>query len=146
MPEAIGLTVENLFPIVRGLGTLTKDAERLVNRAIRPMVKELHSRAESKGRSLGGVHAHTIRAGGVKRFTRAGISGIELSGSVPTAAGSEFGAKQWAQFPEWKGNQFTNPARGKVGYMIHPALREYLPRAEKQIADAVADAVDEALR
>ena len=146
MAEAIGLSVENLAGAVRGLRTFSKGVERAAGEAIRRFVGELHSRAESKGRSLGGVHAHTVRAGGLEKFTRGGVSGIDLAAKkVPTALGAEYGAKQYRQFPEWKGNQFTNPARDRIGYMIHPALREYLPLAEKQITDAIDDALDEAL-
>ena len=146
MAEALELRVENLFGAVRGLKTVSKEAGRAVSGAIRPFVRELRSKAESKGRALGGVHAHTVRRGGIKHFVRGDGAGIELaSDRVPTAAGAEYGATRYRQFPAWRGNQFTNPALDRVGYMIHPALREYLPAAEDQIADAIDKAIDEAL-
>ena len=92
------------------------------------------------------MHAHTVRRGGIKHFVRVDGAGIKLAlDRVPTAAGAEYGATRYRQFPQWRGNQFTNPALDRIGYMIHPALRDYLPAAEEQIADAIDKAIDEAL-
>jgi hypothetical protein len=39
------------------------------------------------------------------------------------AMGSEFGARQYKQFPPWRGNQWTGWEPGP-GYYLHPAIRD----------------------
>ena len=61
---------------------------------------------------------------------------VTLGSGVPFALGAEFGAKQYKQFPEWRGNQW-NPAAGGVGYFLHPAIRDHLADIEKAYLDAI---------
>lgn len=45
------------------------------------------------------------------------------SGRYAFALGAEFGARAYAQFPPWRGNQW-NSWGGGPGYFLHPAIRE----------------------
>lgn len=45
------------------------------------------------------------------------------NGRYAFALGAEFGARQYRQFPPWRGNQW-NSWGGGPGYFLHPAIRE----------------------
>ena len=62
----------------------------------------------------------------------------------PWAAGAEWGAKRWAQFKPWVGNQYTK--RKTPGYMIGDTLKAELPDVEKSYRKKLLKAIDEATR
>jgi len=83
-------------------------------------------KANQKGRRLGGVHAHVVRNNAFRASRRQKAATVNVGGAggkAPTL-GAEFGAKQYRQFPEWLGNQWSPDGSANVGYMLHPAIRE----------------------
>jgi hypothetical protein len=132
------LRVVGLSANVRELKRIDRSLGLAISRGLRVFAKELRELTEKKGRALGGVHAETISRKGVKHFARQDAAGLSLDlPKVPFAAGAEFGSFAFRQFPRWRGNQFTDPTGSSVGYMLHPAMREFLPEAEERIADEV---------
>lgn len=70
--------------------------------------------------------------------------GVSLRSSVvPFAAGAEFGAKQYPQFPSWTGNQWTGMPEG-VGYWFHPAIVQSQDEVLDLYMQATADAARKA--
>lgn len=132
------LEVEGLTETLDGFRGLDKVVDRVISKGLARFAKDLRRRSEKRGSSLGGVHRHAVAGGGIEEFTRAGSAGLRLrSRKEPTILGAEYGAKQYRQFPKWRGNQFTGSRGSNVGYMVHPALRDYLPTADDALADAV---------
>ena len=132
----VAVEVEGLDEVFKGLKSFNKSLGTAITRGLREFAKELKRRGDAKGKSLGGVHRHAVKMGGLSPFARSASAGIKLAASKsPAIFGAEFGAKKYPQFPRWKGNQFTNPTGSDVGYMLHPAMREYLPEAEEQLLD-----------
>lgn len=60
------------------------------------------------------------------------------SARVPWGWGAEFGAKQFAQFETWRGNQHVTEGSNGPGYGIYPAIRDN----EQLIVDAMGDMID----
>jgi hypothetical protein len=140
----VTLKVEGLAETVDGLKAVDKALPKAVSKSLREFVKELQRRAEREGSSLGGVHRHAVKLGGIKPSVRGGgkRAGIRLASSKsPTVLGAEFGALAYPQFPRWRGNQWTDPTGSNVGYMLHPAMRDFLPEAEERLADEILEAI-----
>lgn len=98
------------------------------------------NKAESTGRSLGGVHAHVVRQGSIRATKEAGKASVRLGGAAKKhgpAFGAEFGAHQFPQFPAWRGNDTD------AGYMIHPAIRAMT--ASGELIDIWGDAISREL-
>ena len=145
--QALDVDVAGLIEAARGLKHVgDREAGRTTGKGIRRFVSELRRRAESKGRSRGGVHAHVIREGFIsERKTITGAE-IELDGRVEPGFGAEFGARRFAQFPAFRGNDWTDPERSRTGYMLHPALRERLPEAVDRLAKDLVQLLDDETR
>lgn len=58
---------------------------------------------------------------------------------VPFALGAEFGARQFPQFPPWKGNQWKGVPEG-IGYFFHPPIADNLDEAMDLYMQAVQTA------
>lgn len=139
--HAFQIDYSDLTEAAKALDGLDGVTVPAITKGLKRFTGELRERSESKGRGLGSVHRHAIDEGGIEEFTLNKAAGIRLAASSsPTILGAEYGAKQYPQFPRWRGNQF-NPSASGVGYMMHPALREYLPKGEEKIADLVFDAI-----
>lgn len=139
--HAFQIRYDDLTDAAKDLEGLEKVTGPAITKGLKRFTGELRERSESKGRGLGGVHRHAVSQGGIEEFQLAKASGIRLAASrSPTILGAEYGAKAYPQFPTWRGNQF-NPSASGVGYMMHPALREYLPKGEDKLADLVFDAI-----
>lgn len=110
------------------LRRLNRDLAKDMRMARRGAAKLVIEDAERKGRALGGVHAHTVRAGALKARATGTRTAIVLDASRPKtepAFGAEYGSITYSQFPPWRGNQWTNGGPGGgVGYFLHPAIRE----------------------
>ena len=133
--------VDDLKDLSRDLGKVDARLRKAIPKGLRVFTVELRRRTETRGRSLGGVHRHAVK-GGVKQFAKADRAGVKLMASKsPAILGAEYGSKQWAQFPRWRGNQFSDQPGSTVGYMLHPAMRDYLPTAEEQLADVILEAI-----
>ena len=84
-------------------------------------------KAEQRGRRLGGVHAHVVGNNAFRASKRQRAATVNVGGAAAKhgpVLGAEFGAKQYRQFPEWRGNQWSPDGSAGVGYMLHPAIRE----------------------
>ena len=139
--HAFEVRFDDLSDAAKDLTGLDKVTGPAITKGLRRFTGELRERSESKGRGLGSVHRHAVNQGGIEEFTKATGAGIRLAASrSPTVLGAEYGAKQYPQFPQWRGNQF-NPSASGVGYMMHPALREYLPKGEAKLAGLVFHAI-----
>lgn len=140
--DPLAIRVEGLAESVRGLKRLDAGLARAAMAAIREFAKELRDEAVAAGTALGGVHRHAVKLSGVGYFAQTRAAGVKLIGAKsPAIYGAEFGSKQFAQFPAWRGNQFTDPTVGSVGYFLHPTMREVVPEFEPRIADAIVDAI-----
>jgi hypothetical protein len=138
--DAFGLTTEGLEETQKGLAGLDKSLKQPITKGLRKFTGELVTRATAIGSGLGGVHRHAVQGGGIQQAAKTDRGVIRLSSSSsPTILGAEFGAKAYPQFPRWKGNQFT--IGGGSGYMLHPALREYLPKGERKLAKAIVEQI-----
>ena len=139
--HAFEIRFDDLTETAKALDGLERVTAPAITKGIARFTGELKKRSEKKGRGLGGVHRHAIEEGGIEEFTLTTAAGIRLAASQsPTILGAEYGAKQYPQFPSWRGNQF-NPSASGVGYMMHPALREYLPKGEDKLAGLVFDEI-----
>lgn len=115
--------------MARDLRKTNKDAAELVVEA-----------ARRKARSLGSVHAETARLNGIRAAAEQRRAKVILgSARTPFAFGAEFGAKQYPQFPPWRGNQHTDPDGSNVGYMIYPTIRE----TREEFLELYGDALEE---
>lgn len=142
LQDPFAVRVDGLAESLRGLNRIEPKLKRAVSQTIRRFVDEITGEAEQRGKSLGGVHRHAVDGGGVRVFNRATAAGVKLAGSrEPTVLGAEFGSKQYAQFPPWRGNQFTDPTRDGVGYFLHPTMRDRLPGADDELLDSILDAI-----
>ena len=140
------LRTDDLAALQKTLKGLDRELGKVVPKMLRKFATEAKRRADREGQSLGGVHAHVVRRGAIKAFGRQDRSGIRLaSKSVGPAAGAEYGAKAFPQFPRWRGNRFTVQPTDTVGYMIHPALRDFLPDAEERFLDELLEAIADAI-
>lgn len=64
------------------------------------------------------------------KASRSGTAAIVSGGGprYPTFWGAEFGAKRWAQFKPWRGNQWRGwEGAGGGGYFLHPTIRDRGP-------------------
>ena len=74
----------------------------------------------------------------VTHFATPRTAGVTLRASrFPWAMGAEFGAKQFAQFKPWTGNQFTLQF---PGYIVQPSIGKLLPVIHARYADNVLKA------
>ena len=112
----------------REMGQANKKAAELVAR-------EARSRAQRRGSSAA-KGADSIKSSAAQRAATITIG----SARRPWMHGAEFGAKQYRQFPRWKGNQW-NPDGGDVGYFLHPAIRDTRKEFIEEYAQALDDVV-----
>lgn len=127
------VSVEGLDKFRRDLRRLDSGAGKEIGKANKDAAEFVVDKAESQGRRLGGVHRHVVNAGSIRASARQRAATVLLGGAGGKhgpALGAEFGAKKFNQFPEWRGNQWSEGAAGGVGYMLHPAIRENLPEFE----------------
>ena len=138
----LSLRTDGLDESVRGLRGSERAVDKTLDKGLRRFIAELLTRAQSEGKSAGGVHAHAIREGAF----RATSKGIEIdSRRSPTALGAEFGSHRFGQFPSWKGNELGPGDRIQslaIGYMIHPALRDFIKPGEKRLVDDVQTTIE----
>ncbi len=98
-------------------------------------------KATRKARDLGGVHAHvavdldSLRPKIESRNATLILGGRKKDGP---AVGSEFGAKQYPQFPRWRGNDEN------AGYYVWPTIRDLV--RTKQLEELYEDAIVEGLK
>jgi len=125
MADDVSLRLQGYRDFARSLKRLELgDALKAAHHQVSEVVVE---RAERKGRQLGGVHAHVVRAGSIRATKTAKGASVRLGGSGKKhgpAFGAEFGAKQFPQFPRWRGNDMD------AGYMVHPAIRDLVASGE----------------
>jgi hypothetical protein len=104
-------------------------ADRLV---VNPARREAQGQPGATGKLAEGS---TIRAARRQKASVVVIGGTTKS---PWALGAEFGAKQYPQFPPFRGNQFDSSG-GDAGYAVHPVIRRNLPDIETAYLDAMED-------
>lgn len=65
----------------------------------------------------------------LRAWKTSGYAGISLGDNrrFAFARGTEWGARQYKQFPAWRGNQWMSWGGGP-GYYLHPAIREEGPQ------------------
>ncbi len=133
----LGLSTDGLDESVEGLRASEKAVDKTLDKGLRRFITELLGRAQSEGKSAGGVHRHAINEGAFRKTGK----GIEIdSRRSPTALGAEFGSHRWRQFPSWKGNDLGPADRIQslaIGYMLHPALRDFIKPGERRLVDDV---------
>jgi len=138
----LGLGVDGLDESIKGLRASGRAVGKTLDKGLRRFISELLGRSESEGKSAGGVHRHAVAEGA---FRKAG-KGIEIdSRRSPTALGAEFGAHRWRQFPSWKGNELGPGDRIQnlaIGYMFHPALRDFIKPGERRLVDDVQTTIE----
>ncbi len=139
MAKAFSVEAPELTDLIKDLRGVDKATKTGMKKGLKRFTDELAERGEKEGRSRGGIHAHAIREGGIRKT----VTGIVLDvAKSPTVLGAEFGAKRWAQFPEWKGNELPERLETmSIGYMIHPALRRYIRPGEDDVGDDVFTAI-----
>lgn len=80
----------------------------------------------SEAKTRAGARAQSAKAAKSLRASRAAsYVGIRLgdNGRYAFARGAEWGARRYAQFPPWRGNQWRS-WDGGPGYFLHPAIRD----------------------
>jgi hypothetical protein len=126
-------------------------------RALRKVSPQLKRELDKQNRAIGRVVVADAKsaASGVSRqaakaatslrasAARGGVA-ISLGGSrAPFALGAEYGAKKYAQFMPWRGNQWTTTPTG-VGYFMHPTIRAAVPNVVDKYLDAARAAAAQA--
>ena len=135
---AVGIDVEGLDELraqlrEAGGSKLTRELGKANKAGATVVADEARGRAES----LGGSAAKG--ADTIKPSASAKASSVNLGGArAPWMAGAEFGALAFAQFPDWKGNQWS-PDSGNVGYFLHPAIRD----TKDEFLEVYGDAIDD---
>lgn len=105
-------------------------------RAVKAISPAVRRELDKRNRAIGGTVVNDARAGAPSRQAAAAaeaLSATAARGGVAIRlrnvrgfeAGAEYGARQYPQFPPWRGNQFTGAEN--VGYFMHPAIRTRLP-------------------
>ncbi len=114
------ITVTGLKDFARELKATDFKGEigRINQAAAKPVAVKAQALARARGGSAA-KGAKTIKASRAQAKVTIGMGGK----AAPWMWGSEFGAKQFKQFPRWKGNQFQVQPGGTVGYILHPVLR-----------------------
>ena len=135
-----GNAVVGADEFARALRKMDRDLYREMTQANRAIGTMVVKRGRAKAASYS---SQAKKASGSMRVASA-RSGINLSlggGRWPYALGAEFGALQYAQFPQWRGNQYVSWDDG-VGYFFHPAIRE----SQEEVLDLYMQAVADAAR
>lgn len=130
------LRVVGLREFTRELRALDRNLPRELGRIGKKAAEVVVDEAQGNARNLGGVHrksAPSIKASGSQRKVVIRGGGARF----PFFWGAEFGAKQFAQFPSWRGNAWQ-PDRAGIGYMIHPAIRS----TRGKFMDAYGDGIE----
>jgi hypothetical protein len=120
--------------VIRGMDDLRRELRRASNESTRAFgllnhgaAMIIQEAAEARGRRLGGVHGHVVRMNSIRASKKSRAAVIRIGGTAAKhgpALGAEFGAKQYPQFPDWRGNQWQAWGTNGVGYMVHPSIRE----------------------
>lgn len=141
MPRALrtgredAVRVIGLAEFIRDIRALSGDLSDL-RRVHLDAAQLVANDAERRARALGGVAAKTaptIRAAAEQRHAKVALGGAR----APFGLGAEFGAKRFAQFKDWRGNQWQPDVNNGVGYFLHPAVRATRERFVEIYADAL---------
>lgn len=131
------LDVEHLRDFQRELRALATDGTW--TRQLRAGNKEVAEAVVDAATGIaGGLSAlHRKAATSLKAMGEQRNASVRLgSRTAPFALGAEFGAIRYAQFPPWRGNQWS--FRGldfsdhTTGYFLHPAIRALIVNGEIQ--------------
>ena len=125
---------------IRGLNRIDRELGKYVVRRLREVAKNPVAvearRRWSQQRIKPSQAARAVKWSGTSKG-----AGITLKyGTLPYAAGVEFGAKQYAQFRPWRGNRFTTT--GSTGYVVQDAIRDTLPSITSELLDSVIKTMD----
>ena len=83
--------------------------------------------AKGKGAASGVGRQQAAAAESMRATSARGGIAIRLPNVQGFELGAEYGAKQYPQFPPWRGNQFTDSGSGP-GYFMQPTIRQESPR------------------
>ena len=123
---------------VRDLKGVSRDLERAVRLENKAVADEVAEAAVAAAKAVSPKYAKAapgIRARG--RSTAAAVA--MMVNKYPWILGAEFGARQYAQFPAWTGNQWVEgdgPEPG-TGYALYPTIRRMVPDIVVDYADRV---------
>ena len=139
------IAVDGLSESIRGLKKLRPDLPRVVSKASRELVKgtvlpEARNRWASQR-----IKPSAARKAVTATATQSQAALILRYSVVSYAAGVEYGSKRFPQFRAWRGNRFTVAPGSSTGYVAQDAIRDTLPKVEKDWADTVAKAIDAAV-
>jgi len=121
----------------RKLRDMDREVYKQLGRQNRAISKIVVDRARNDASAIGRMQAKAAK--GVQATnTRNGV-GIRLTkGRYAFAFGAEYGAKKYAQFDSWRGNQFdANDWGGGIGYFFFPAIRESKDDVFEKYLDSV---------
>lgn len=131
--------VVGLKQLLRDTRKVEQDLPKQMRQRMLPISQMVLTRAQARGRGLGGVQAHAVRRG-LRGGATQNTAWIKLVGTrEPTIFGAEFGGGRrptTRQFPPWRGSG------GGAGYFVYPTIRG----ASGEITDDLERAVEDLLR
>lgn len=139
------IAVDGLKESISGLRKTRKDLPRLVAKVSRELAKDPVAK-EARKRWAGQRIKPTMANKAVKWSGTTKGGGVVLKyGTVPYAAGVEFGAYGYKQFRPWRGNRYTVAPGSSTGYVVQDAIRDTLPIVEERWLRDVIEAIDKAV-
>jgi len=134
------VNVKNLArDIHRAVG---REKDRALRAAHRKIANEVRDDARTKARFTFGPYHRASRAITSRAFPNRAVVRLQKR-TDPRIFGAEFGSIEFKQFYGWRGNQWTQGSGpdSQVGYALHPALRENVPRIREEYGDRLMDAM-----
>lgn len=129
--------VEGLDDFTRGLRKMSDEFPNEMKqqnfKAADRLVKFAKARAMSQP-GVAGKAAQSLRATRTASYASIRGGGVRY----PYFYGAEFGAKRYAQFRSWRGNQFTGWSGGP-GYFLHPTIRYEGPKIFQNYLNAIEE-------
>lgn len=118
-----GLHIEGLSDFVAALKRVDREYSASIRDANYRLARKLVDLAKDRARRERGVARKAAKS---LRASRSASSSVVSGGGprYPYFYGAEFGAKQYRQFQEWRGNQWQG-WDGGPGYFLHPTIREH---------------------
>ncbi len=137
---ADAVEIRGLDDFRRALRSAGPAAARRLQVANKEVAQKVADQSSDAARARGGSAAKGAKS--ITARARGQSAAVAIGGArAPWMLGAEFGAKQYEQFPPWRGNQWQ-PFSGGVGYFVHPAIR----RMRAEIEDGMLNAAESAAR
>ena len=127
------VVVEGLRDLQRELRAIDKALPRELRAAHKEVATTVHSAAQGRASRLNAQARKAAHSRGFRVIADQRSAGVALRSDPESlfALGTEFGAKQYPQFPAWRGSDED------AGYWLHPTLRDE--------ADHIVDEYEELL-